>query len=48
MAAADSLGVYAIPTNFIIDGQGRIADQDIHGPALEARLIELATKGGKP
>jgi peroxiredoxin len=48
MAAADSLGVYAIPTNFIIDGQGQIADQDIHGPALEARLIELATKGGKP
>jgi len=35
-------GVRSIPTNFLIDGDGVIVAKNLRGPALEAKLKELA------
>lgn len=47
MAAADAFGVHAIPTNFVLDGEGRVIEHDLHGSALEAKLVALSTKDEK-
>ena len=39
--AAVAYHVQAIPTNFLIDPQGKIIGKNLRGPALEAKLCEL-------
>lgn len=39
--AAVAYHVQAIPTNFLVDPQGKIIGKNLRGPALEAKLCEL-------
>lgn len=39
--AARDYGVEAIPTNFLLDKDGKIIARDLRGPALEAKLAEV-------
>ncbi len=38
---ARDYGVESIPTNFLLDKEGRIIARDLRGPALEAKLAEV-------
>lgn len=40
-AAAQEYGISSIPSNFLVDPQGNIIAQDLHGPALQAKLEEV-------
>ncbi len=39
--AARDYGVESIPTNFLLDKEGKIIGRDLRGPALEAKLAEV-------
>lgn len=39
--AARDYGIESIPTNFLVDKEGKIVARDLRGPALDARLAEL-------
>jgi peroxiredoxin len=39
--AARDYGVESIPTNFLLDKEGKIIARDLRGPALEAKLAEV-------
>lgn len=38
---AAAYGVRSIPSNFLVDGEGKIIARDLKGPALEAALAKL-------
>ena len=40
-AAAAKYNVNSIPATFLIDGEGRIIDQNLRGPALEQKLQQI-------
>ena len=39
--AARDYGIESIPTNFLLDKEGKIIARDLRGPALEAKLAEV-------
>jgi peroxiredoxin len=39
--AARDYNVKSIPTNFLLDKDGRVIARDLHGEALEAKLAEV-------
>lgn len=47
-AAAKTYKVGSIPATFLIDKEGNIAAKNLHGPMLEAKILELMAKPTKP
>ena len=39
--AATTYGIKGIPSNILLDGEGKIVDCDLHGIMLELRLDEI-------
>jgi len=46
-AAAKTYKVGSIPATFLVDKEGNIAAKNLHGPALEAKIVELLAKPAK-
>lgn len=41
---ARQYNVEAIPATFILDANGKVVAQDLRGPALKAKILELLSK----
>ncbi|PTT04272.1 hypothetical protein DBR27_09620 [Flavobacterium sp. HMWF030] len=41
---AKQYGVESIPATFILDASGKVVAQDLRGPELRAKILELLAK----